>query len=121
MTVKASLERNPIAVLIMVQGIMAGTYLMTKLGLRELSPLALGLWRFALTALVFWVLLASRGLWRLPARADRPALLWLALLAVPLNQGLFLYGRKFPLAAPGALLPAATPILVLCLALRWLQ
>ena len=121
MTVKASLERNPIAVLIMVQGIMAGTYLMTKLGLRELSPLALGLWRFALTALVFWALLASRGLWRLPARADRPAFLWLALLAVPLNQGLFLYGMKFTLAAHGALLYAATPIMVLCLSCLWLK
>lgn len=121
MTMKASLGRNPISVLVMVQGIMAGTYLMTKLGLRELSPLALGLWRFGLATLVFSGLLAGRGLWRLPPRADRPAFLWLALLAVPLNQGLFLYGMKFTLAAHGALLYAATPIMVLCLSCLWLK
>jgi drug/metabolite transporter (DMT)-like permease len=113
--------QNPIAVLILVQGIMAGTYLMTKLGLRELSPLALGLLRFGLTALIFWGLLAGRRLWRLPEPADRAAFLWLALLAVPLNQGLFLYGMKFTLAAHGALLYAATPIMVLCLSCLWLK
>ncbi len=113
--------KNPLFVLISIQAIMGGTYLMTKLGLREFSPLALGVLRFGLTAVVFAVLLGLKRLFFIPGKADRISFLWLALFSVPFNQGLFLYGMKYTLAAHGALLYAATPIMVLCLSCIWLK
>lgn len=114
-------SKNPLFVLISVQIIMGGTYMMTKLGLREFSPLALGVLRFGLTAVVFATLLGIKRMYYTPERKDRRTFIWLALLAVPLNQGLFLYGMKYTLAAHGALLYAATPIMVLCLSCLWLK
>lgn len=108
-------------VLVSIQVIMGGTFMMTKLGLREFSPLALGVLRFGLTALVFAALLGIKNMYHLPERKDYRTFLWLALLSVPLNQGLFLYGMKYSLAAHGALLYAATPIMVLCLSCIWLK
>ncbi|MBU1356058.1 MAG: DMT family transporter [Candidatus Edwardsbacteria bacterium] len=116
-----STVNNPLMVLVSVQVIMAGTFLMTKLGLREFSPLALGVLRFGLTALVFAALLGMKKMYFRPDRKDRWTFLWLALFSVPFNQGLFLYGMKYTLAAHGALLYAATPIMVLCLSCIWLK
>jgi len=118
---KINFTKDPLLVLISIQVIMAGTYLMTKLGLREFSPLTLGVLRFGLTAAIFTVLLAFRRMYFIPDKKDFPIFLWLALLAVPFNQGLFLYGMKFTLAAHGALLYATTPIMVLCLSCIWLK
>jgi len=116
-----TISQNPIMVLVSVQVIMAGTFLMTKLGLREFSPLALGVLRFGLTALVFAALLGMKRMYFRPDRQDRWTFLWLALFSVPFNQGLFLYGMKYTLAAHGALLYATTPIMVLCLSCIWLK
>jgi drug/metabolite transporter (DMT)-like permease len=118
---KINFTKDPLLVLVSIQVIMAGTYLMTKLGLREFSPLALGVLRFGLTAAIFTVLLTFRRMYFIPDKKDFPIFLWLALLAVPFNQGLFLYGMKFTLAAHGALLYATTPIMVLCLSCIWLK
>lgn len=118
---KINFTKDPLLVLVSIQVIMAGTYLMTKLGLREFSPLVLGVLRFGLTAAIFTVLLALRRMYFIPDKKDFPIFLWLALLAVPFNQGLFLYGMKFTLAAHGALLYATTPIMVLCLSCIWLK
>jgi drug/metabolite transporter (DMT)-like permease len=40
-------------------------------------------------------------------------LVWLSLLAIPINQYFYLYGMKFTLAANGALLYATTPAFIL--------
>jgi drug/metabolite transporter (DMT)-like permease len=105
-------QRRALAVLIMAQAVISGTYLMAKLGLRELEPLAFGLYRFLIAAAVFTALLAAKKQLRLPRRSDWGAFLWLAFLVVPLNQGLFLYGMKYTLASHGALFYATTPIMV---------
>lgn len=105
-------QRRALAVLAMAQAVISGTYLMAKLGLRELEPLAFGLYRFLIAAAVFTALLAAKKQLRLPRRSDWGAFLWLAFLVVPLNQGLFLYGMKYTLASHGALFYATTPIMV---------
>lgn len=108
-------SRNILTVLILTQVVISGTYLMVKIALREFSPLALGLVRFLLAGGIFLGLLLLRRQLRLPEKADRAAFLWLAILAVPLNQGLFLYAMKYAWASHGALFYSTTPIMVLCL------
>jgi len=115
------ISNKPLMVLVSIQVIMGGTFMMTKLGLREFSPLALGVLRFGLTSLVFAALLGMKRMYFIPDRKDRWTFLWLALFSVPFNQGLFLYGMKYTLAAHGALLYGATPIMVLCLSCIWLK
>jgi len=113
-------QRKALAVLAMAQTVISGTYLMAKLGLREFSPLCFGLYRFLVAAAIFAAMLALKGQLRLPPRRDRGIFLWLAFLVVPLNQGLFLYGIKYTLAAHGALFYATTPIMVFCLSCLFL-
>lgn len=113
-------QRRTLAALAATQAVISGTYLMAKLGLRELEPLSFGLYRFLIAAVVFTALLAVKKQLRLPQRRDRAAFLWLAFLVVPLNQGLFLYGMKFALAAHGALFYATTPIMVFALSCLFL-
>ncbi|MDI6740698.1 MAG: DMT family transporter, partial [Candidatus Edwardsbacteria bacterium] len=104
-----------LTVLILSQLIAGSTYLVVKLGLREFDPFSLGLIRFLIAGIVFSLLLAGRKDFRWFEKGDLGHFLWLALLSVPLNQGLFLYGMKYTLASHGALLYASTPIMVLCL------
>ena len=108
---------SPLPALIATQLITGGTYLMVKIGLRDFDPITLGLWRFGIAGLVFFLVLALRGSLRLPEGPDRRRILLAAFLAVPLNQGLFLFGMKYTLAAHGAVLYAMTPILVLLLSI----
>jgi drug/metabolite transporter (DMT)-like permease len=108
------------AVLVATQIVISATYLMAKLALREFSPLSLGVFRFLLTGAVFLLLLGIKRRPLLPPAGDRAGFLLLAFLAVPLNQGLFLYGMKYSPTAHGALLYATTPIMVLCLSCLFL-
>jgi drug/metabolite transporter (DMT)-like permease len=114
-------QKTALWALIASQPFISGTYLMAKLGLREFSPLAFGLYRFLIASLVFVALLAATRQLRLPRAGDRLPFLWLALLVVPLNQGLFLYGIKYTYASHGALFYATTPIMVLCLSCLFLK
>jgi drug/metabolite transporter (DMT)-like permease len=96
----------------------AGTFIVAKIALREFDPMALAQLRFGLAALGLFAVLAVRG--GPGARALKRSWGALALLGVigtTLNQGLFLAGLSHSTSAHGALLYAATPILVLCLAL----
>lgn len=88
----------------------AGTYLAGKRALAELSPVELALVRFALAAVVHAVVL-----WRLGTRFERrdlPALAGLGVLAVAVNQLLFLAGLALSTPGHAALLYAMTPIFV---------
>src|SRR5436309_9198763 len=89
--------------------IASGTFLVAKRTLAEFPPLTLALLRFLLAAGSLWPLTR----WLLPGRrierADRPRILLLGLLAVPLNQGLFLVGMQWASASHAALLYALTP------------
>jgi drug/metabolite transporter (DMT)-like permease len=96
----------------------AGTFLFAKRTLAEIPALPLGLLRFAgaSTCLALLMLrLRPRGQ-RLPPPALRKKILLLGFVAVPLNQGFFLYGLQLSTAAHAALLYTLTPLFVLLLA-----
>lgn len=96
--------------------ISAGTYLAAKRALAELGPWELALARFSLAG-AFYAALVARARPRIPRR-DLVALGLLGLVAIPLNQGLFLTGMARTTPGHGALLYALTPIFVFLLA-RW--
>jgi drug/metabolite transporter (DMT)-like permease len=96
----------------------AGTYILAKRALTEIPPLALGLLRFGGASLMLTLLLLKlrpKGS-RLPRRDQWRKLLLLSFVAVPLNQGFFLYGLSMSTAAHAALLYTLTPLFVLLLA-----
>jgi drug/metabolite transporter (DMT)-like permease len=96
----------------------AGTYLIGKRALTELPALPLGLIRFSGASFFLALLLLRlkpRGQ-RLPPKEVRRKLLLLAFIAVPINQGFFLYGLQNSTPAHAALLYALTPLFVLLLA-----
>jgi drug/metabolite transporter (DMT)-like permease len=92
----------------------AGTYLAAKRALGELSPFELALVRFTLAAAVFAGLLWARRV--RVRRGDLLALAGLGLIAVPLNQGLFLAGLARSTPGHAALLYALTPVFVFLVA-----
>jgi drug/metabolite transporter (DMT)-like permease len=93
----------------------AGTYLFAKRALLELSPFEVALARFTLAGAIYAALLL-----RFPQKVTRADLLRLTVLgfiAIPLNQGLFLYGLSLTTPGHAALLYAMTPVFVFVLAL----
>lgn len=97
--------------------ISAGTFLFAKRALVELHWAQLALVRFAGTSVIFALLLLRlpKGT-RLPPPEVRRTIWWLALVAVPLNQGFFLGGLSLSTAAHAALLYTLTPLFVALLA-----
>ncbi|GAO02242.1 DMT family transporter [Anaeromyxobacter sp. PSR-1] len=101
-------------VMFLHSAISAGTYLAAKRALGELSPFEVALVRFALSSLAFGLLL-----WRRPvrvARRDLLALAGLGIIAIPVNQGLFLAGMAWTTPGHAALLYALTPVFVFLIA-----
>lgn len=98
--------------------ISSGTYLFAKHALTEIPALPLGLLRFtgASVALTLLLLKLRPPGKRLPPPEARRKVLLLAFVAVPLNQGFFLYGLQLSTAAHAALLYTLTPLIVLLLA-----
>lgn len=96
----------------------AGTFLFAKRTLAEIPALPLGLLRFAgaSTCLALLMLRLRPKGQRLPPPALRKKILLLGFVAVPLNQGFFLYGLQLSTAAHAALLYTLTPLFVLLLA-----
>ena len=90
--------------------ISAGTYLAAKRAVAELSPFEVALFRFSLAGAFY------AALWRASrvriARRDLLPLAGLGVLAIPVNQGLFLYGMSLTTAGHGALLYALAPVFV---------
>jgi drug/metabolite transporter (DMT)-like permease len=102
-------------VMLLHSALSAGTYLAAKRALGELSPFELALARFSFAAVVYAGLLAWR--WKPVPRRDLVAFALLGFVAVPLNQGLFLFGLSRTTPGHAALLYAMTPIFVFVLAL----
>ena len=92
--------------------IASGTFLVAKAAVREFPPLTLALLRFLLASAALWPLTR----WLRPgvriAAEDRGRVWLLGLLAVPLNQGLFLIGMVWASASHASLLYALTPAFV---------
>jgi drug/metabolite transporter (DMT)-like permease len=93
----------------------AGTYLFAKRALLELSPFEVALARFTLAGIIYGALLLARP--QRVARGDLLRLTALGFIAIPLNQGLFLFGLSLTTPGHAALLYAMTPIFVFVLAL----
>jgi len=97
--------------------ISAGTFIVAKVALGQFDPMALAQFRFVLATLGLFALLAARRQLDLGSlRGSWGALAFLGFIGTTLNQGLFLGGLLHSTSAHGALLYAATPIVVLCLA-----
>jgi len=92
--------------------IASGTFLVAKATLREFPPLVLCLLRFTLAAAILWPIARVAGGRVRIAPEDRPWVVLLGALSVPLNQGLFLFGMQWASASHGALLYALTPAFV---------
>jgi drug/metabolite transporter (DMT)-like permease len=95
----------------------AGTYVAGKRALAELSPIDVAIARFTLAAVVHAVVL-----WKLRVRFDRkdlPGIAALGVLAVAVNQLLFLGGLARSTPGHAALLYAMTPIFVFLV--EWLR
>ena len=96
----------------------AGTYLWAKRALAEIPALPLGLLRFAGASLLLGAMLLRlrpTGQ-RLPPRSEWRKVIVLGFIAVPINQGFFLFGLQLSTAAHAALLYTLTPLFVLLLA-----
>jgi drug/metabolite transporter (DMT)-like permease len=90
--------------------ISAGTYLVAKRTLSELTPVTLVLCRFAVCASLFMAMLAFAGQPKLPPTEAWARVLFLGVLAGPVNQGLFFWGLARSRPAHAALLYALTPV-----------
>ena len=91
----------------------SGTHIVAKVIVQTVDAFTLTLVRSVISAIVMGLILLFRGgpirIWR----EDRRMLLLLSLLAIPVNQFLFLFGMRYTTASNAALLYATTPILVL--------
>lgn len=92
--------------------IASGTFLVAKAAVREIPPLTLALLRFVLATAVLWPLTRALRPGVRIAREDRGRILLLGVLAIPLNQGLFLLGMKWASASHASLLYGLTPAFV---------
>lgn len=103
-----------------VQSILAsGTHLVAKVVVLEVDAFVLTLVRSVIAAVGMGLILLAAGRRISLRREDYPLVLLLSLLAVPVNQFLFLVGIRYTTASNAALLYATTPILVLLIS-RWL-
>lgn len=113
---KGSLDGGPessVYLVLLVQSLFAsGTHLVAKVAARDVEPFTLTLVRSLIAACGVTVLLLVRGRFPRIRREDWPLVLFLAFLAIPLNQFLFLFGIRLTTPSNAALLYATTPILV---------
>ncbi len=99
--------------------IASGTFLVAKRAVAEFPPLTLALFRFVLATAVLWPAVRLLRPDKRIAREDRGRVLLLGVLAVPLNQGLFLLGIQWASVSHGALLYALTPAFAVLIVALW--
>jgi drug/metabolite transporter (DMT)-like permease len=107
--------------IIVGQLIAGGTFPIAKIALDSFDPFTLGITRFVIASAVMFLVVKLTGRLRRIERSDWGRLLLLGLLAIPLNQLLFLYGLKFTTPGRSALYYGATPVFVFLLALWFLK
>ena len=93
----------------------SGTFIVAKVAVGQFDPMALGQLRFFGAGAALFALLAFKRQLRPPASLGALALL--GFVGTTLNQGLFLAGLQRSISSHGALLYAATPTVVLAIAL----
>jgi drug/metabolite transporter (DMT)-like permease len=104
------------SVVIFGQIIMGGTFPAAKIALRDFDAFTLALLRYALASSALLLITYLRGRMKKIEKQDVPRLLLLGVLAIPLNQLLFLYGLQYTSPARSAIWFGATPIFVFLLA-----
>ena len=90
----------------------SATYLIAKGALIEIPPLVFGFYRFCLASLIFLAIILIRRDFSVFQKTDWKLLVWLAILAVPINQGFFLVGLSLTPPSHPALLYATSPVWV---------
>jgi drug/metabolite transporter (DMT)-like permease len=95
--------------LIAVAVIWGANFVIVKVALEELSPLALNALRFPLASALLLVILRGRGRLHLPERRDFGRVLGLGVLGNIVYQMLFIYGLDLTRAGNASLLLATVP------------
>lgn len=108
-------------VIVIGQLIAGGTFPVAKLALNDFDPFTLAFTRFLIASTAMLIIARLTGRLRRIERADWWKLFFIGLLAIPLNQLLFLYGLKYTTAGRSALYYGATPVFVFLLALWYLK
>jgi len=112
--------RNGVYAVLLVQALLAsGTHLVAKVVVTQIDAFTLTLVRSLIATGGMVLVLQSAGGRLAIEKRDLPLVLFLAFLAVPVNQFLFLLGIRYTTASNAALLYATTPILVVLFS-RWL-
>jgi drug/metabolite transporter (DMT)-like permease len=102
-------------ILLFQQLVAGGTHIVAKALVHDVDPVRLTFLRSILAGILTIGILAVKDCrWRIERR-DIGKLLWLSLLAVPINQFLFFHGIHHSTAPNAALLYATTPVVVLIL------
>ena len=106
--------------ILLVQSLAAsGTHIVAKVVVHDIDASTLTLVRSVIAAVAMGVILVARGGWPVIRREDYRLVVGLSILAIPVNQFLFLYGMRYTIPSNAALLYSTTPIIVLVLS-RWL-
>ncbi len=96
--------------------ISCGTFLVAKYALSEIAPLHLAFLRFLLASGFLYAIYRFIKGQKL-ARSDRWKILFLGFIAIPINQGFFLWGLSHSTPTHSALFYSTTPAFVLLFAL----
>jgi drug/metabolite transporter (DMT)-like permease len=107
--------------IILGQLIAGGTFPIAKIAVSSIEPFTLALLRFGIASVAMLLIIVATGRVRKIERGDWLRFIMIGLLAVPLNQLLFLYGLKFTTAGRSALFYGATPIFVFLMAILYLK
>ena len=101
------------AALTAVALLFTSNYIIAKLGMREFSPLSFAWLRVAASAVILWFLARHDPL----PREDRGRVVFFAILAVVINQTMFLSGLAFTTVQVAAILITSIPVFALGLAI----
>ena len=97
--------------LIVMVIIWAVNFVVAKIALQQLSPLAFNALRFPLAALALYLLLRMQGAVTLPEPRDRMRIVALGLLGNAIYQQCFIFGLNYTHAGTASVLLAGTPLI----------
>ena len=118
-----TINRNRLVYPLIVVGqlIAGGTFPIAKIALAHFEPFTLAVTRFVIASVCMFSIVKFSGRLQRIEKSDWWRFVWLGLLAVPLNQLLFLYGLQFTTPGRSALYYGATPAFVFILAIWYLK
>lgn len=90
-------------------------YIVVKLGLREFGPFAFAFYRLAIGLLAISAVVFHKSWWPKLEKKDWPRLIVLALLAVPINQVVYIFGMQYSVPSHASILYGLTAAFALTL------